>query len=60
MNVYPIKGLVMIFITIFFSIALLIYVGAGFSEFRINERNNAGQINDLWWEKGFITVCPLH
>ena len=50
----------MISITIFFSIALLIYVGAGFSEFRINERNNAGQINDLWWEKGFISVCPLH
>lgn len=50
----------MIFITVFFSISLLIYVGAGFSEYRINERDNTGQLNNLWWEKGFITVCPLH
>lgn len=60
MNVYPIKGLGMIFITVFFSISLLIYVGAGFSEYRINERDNTGQLNNLWWERGFITVCPLH
>ena len=50
----------MISITIFFSIALLIYVGAGFSEYRIEERKNGELTNNLWWEKGFISVCPLH
>ena len=60
MNTYPLKGLAMISITIFFSVALLVYIGAGFSEYRIEERKNRVQSNDLWWEKGFISVCPLH
>ncbi|MBA4715178.1 MAG: hypothetical protein H2015_01140 [Chloroflexi bacterium] len=60
MNNYPLRGLGMILITIFFSIALLIYVGAGFSEYRIEERKNGELVNNLWWEKGFISVCPLH
>ena len=60
MNTYPLKGLTMISITIFFSVALLVYIGAGFSEYRIQERKNLEQYNNLWWEKGFISVCPLH
>ena len=60
MNIYPVKGLGMILITILFSFALLIYIGAEFSEYRISERLNDGQNVDLWWERGFISVCPLH
>ena len=60
MNTYPVKGLGMILITIIFSFALLIYIGAEFSEYRISERLNDGQNVDLWWERGFISVCPLH
>ena len=60
MNNYPVIGLVMILITILFSFALLIYIGAEFSEYRISERLNDGQNVDLWWERGFISVCPLH
>tara|TARA_Y100000816_G_scaffold47186_1_gene29742 strand:- start:1359 stop:1541 length:183 start_codon:yes stop_codon:yes gene_type:complete len=60
MNTYPVKGLGMILITILFSFALLIYIGAEFSEYRISERLNDGQNVDLWWERGFISVCPLH
>ncbi len=60
MNTYPVRGLVMILITILFSFALLIYIGAEFSEYRISERLNDGQNVDLWWERGFISVCPLH
>lgn len=60
MNTYPVRGLGMILITILFSFALLIYIGAEFSEHRISERLNDGQNVDLWWERGFISVCPLH
>ena len=60
MNTYPEKGLGMILITILFSFTLLIYIGAEFSEYRISERLNDGQNVDLWWERGFISVCPLH
>ena len=60
MNTYPVKGLGMILITILFSFAFLIYIGAEFSEYRISERLNVGQNVDLWWERGFISVCPLH
>ena len=24
------------------------------------KRKNLEQYNNLWWEKGFISVCPLH
>ena len=34
--------------------------GAEFSEHRISVRINNGQNVDLWWERGFISVCPLH
>ena len=60
MNTYPVRGLGMILVTILFSFALLIYIGAEFSENRISERLNDGQNVDLWWERGFISVCPLH
>ncbi len=60
MNNYPVRGFGMILITILFSFALLIYIGAEFSEYRISERLNDGQNVDLWWERGFISVCPLH
>ena len=60
MNTSPVRGLGMILITILFSFALLIYIGAEFSEYRISERLNDGQNADLWWERGFISVCPLH
>tara|TARA_B100000945_G_C19907286_1_gene378966 strand:- start:17 stop:199 length:183 start_codon:yes stop_codon:yes gene_type:complete len=60
MNTYPVRGLGMILITILFSFGLLIYIGAEFSEYRISERLNDGQNVDLWWERGFISVCPLH
>ena len=60
MNTYPVRGLGMILITILFSFALLIYIGAEFSEYRISERLNDGQNVDLWWERGFISVCKLH
>ena len=60
MNTYLVRGLGMILITILFSFALLIYIGAEFSEYRISERLNDGQNVDLWWERGFISVCPLH
>ena len=60
MNTYPVRGLGMILVTILFSFALLIYIGAEFSEYRISERLNDGQSVDLWWERGFISVCPLH
>ena len=60
MNTYPVRGLGMILITILFSFTLLIYIGAEFSEYRISERLNDGQNVDLWWERGFISVCPLH
>ena len=43
MNTYPVRGLGMILITILFSFALLIYIGAEFSEYRISERLNDGQ-----------------
>ena len=60
MNTYPVRGLGMILITILLSFTLLIYIGAEFSEYRISERLNDGQNVDLWWERGFISVCPLH
>tara|TARA_B100000678_G_scaffold161222_1_gene134739 strand:- start:4 stop:186 length:183 start_codon:yes stop_codon:yes gene_type:complete len=60
MNTYPVRGLGMILITILFSFGLLVYIGAEFSEYRISERLNDGQNVDLWWERGFISVCPLH
>ena len=60
MNTYPVRGLGMILITILFSFGLLIYIGAEYSEYRISERLNDGQNVDLWWERGFISVCPLH
>tara|TARA_B100000941_G_C28482466_1_gene543011 strand:+ start:191 stop:373 length:183 start_codon:yes stop_codon:yes gene_type:complete len=60
MNTYPVRGLVMIILTILISIALLIYIGAEFSEYRISERINDSQNVDVWWERGFISVCPLH
>ena len=60
MNTYPVRGLGMILIRILFSFALLIYIGAEFSEYRISERLNDGQNVDLWGERGFISVCPLH
>ena len=60
MNTYPVRGLGMILVTILFSFALLIFIGAEFSEYRISERLNDGQNVDLWWERGFISVCPLH
>ena len=60
MNTYPVRGLGMILVTILFSFDLLIYIGAEFSEYRISERLNDGQNVDLWWERGFISVCPLH
>ena len=60
MNTYPVRGLGMILVTILFSFTLLIYIGAEFSEYRISERLNDGQNVDLWWERGFISVCPLH
>ena len=60
MNTYPVRGLVMIILTILISIALLIYIGAEFSEYRISERINDSKNVDVWWERGFISVCPLH
>ena len=60
MNTYPVRGLGMILVTILFSFSILIYIGAEFSEYRISERLNDGQNVDLWWERGFISVCPLH
>ena len=60
MNTYPVRGLGMILVTILFSFGLLVYIGAEFSEYRISERLNDGQNVDLWWERGFISVCPLH
>ena len=60
MNTYPLRGLGMIFLTILFSIVLLIYILAEFSEYRISERMKNGQNVDLWWERSFISVCPLH
>ena len=60
MNSYPNKGLGMMFLTILFSLGLLVYIGADFSEYRISERKNEGQYNNIWWERGFITACPLH
>tara|TARA_B100001115_G_scaffold90352_1_gene66460 strand:+ start:71 stop:253 length:183 start_codon:yes stop_codon:yes gene_type:complete len=60
MITYPVRGLGMILITILFSFGLLVYIGAEFSEYRISERLNDGQNVDLWWERGFISVCPLH
>ena len=60
MNTYPLRGLGMIFLTILFSIVLLIYIGAEFSKYRISERMKNGQNVDLWWERSFISVCPLH
>jgi hypothetical protein len=50
----------MIVITIFLSLFLLIYVGADFSNSRIENRSNNEFVENLWWEKSFILVCPLH
>ena len=60
MNTFPVRALGMILVTILFPFALLIYIGAEFSEYRISERSNDGQNVDLWWERGLISVCPLH
>jgi len=56
----PYKGLSMIILTILFSVALLIYVGADYSENRIKIRSGQDSLDDLWWERSFILVCPLH
>ena len=60
MNETPHKGLSMIVMTIFVSLALLIYIGADYSENRINNRVSQNNSTDVWWERSFILVCPLH
>jgi hypothetical protein len=60
MNETPHKGLSMIVMTIFVSLALLIYIGADYSENRIKNRANQNNLADVWWERSFILVCPLH
>ncbi len=50
----------MIVITIISSLFLLIYVGADFSKSRIEKRSNNEFAENVWWEKSFILVCPLH
>jgi len=60
MNEAPYKGLSMIIITILVSMALLIYIGADYSENRIKNRVSGNNSTDVWWERSFILVCPLH
>ena len=60
MGEIPYKGLGMIIITVLVSLALLIYIGADYSESRIKNRVSHGNSTDVWWERSFILVCPLH
>ena len=56
MNETPYKGLSMIIITILVSLALLIYIGAYYSENRIKNMVSCNNSDDVWWERIFILV----
>ena len=53
-----------LFILFFISIIILIYLGAAVSTERKNNRENFETIGnsteDIWWENGFLFMCPLH
>ena len=57
-------GISSIGISILFSIIILIYLGAAVSSERKNNRENIETIGnsteDIWWENGFLFMCPLH
>jgi len=60
MDGIPYRGLGMVIMTVLVSLALLIYIGADYSESRIKNRTTQGNSTDVWWERSFILVCPLH
>lgn len=63
-NKIPYYGISSIIISILFSIIILIYLGAAISTERKNNRENFETIGNsaegIWWENGFIFMCPLH
>ena len=56
----PSRGISMILLTVLMSAFLMIYIGADFSKNRIDKRQVSDGIESIWWEKGFVLVCPLH
>ena len=63
-NKIPYYGISSIIISILFSTIILIYLGAAISTERKNNRENFETIGNsaegIWWENGFIFMCPLH
>lgn len=63
-NKIPYYGISSIIISILFSTIILIYLGAAISTERKNNRENFETIGNstegIWWENGFILMCPLH
>jgi len=60
----PYYGISSIGISILFSIIILIYLGAAVSTERKYNRENFETIGNstegIWWENGFLFMCPLH
>ena len=56
----PSRGIYMILLTVLMSVFLMIYIGADFSKNRIENRQVSAGNESVWWEKGFVLVCPLH
>ena len=65
----PIRGLALIALSLAFSLAVLIYLGAWASSDRIEARwfdsesesfGHGDGADGAWWEDGLVFVCPLH
>ncbi len=65
----PVRGLALIGLSLVFSLAVLIYLGAWASSDRIEARSLDGEseaydhetgASGAWWEDGLVFVCPLH
>lgn len=64
-NRRPLLGFGLLFSTVLFSAAVLIYFGAWASADRIENRALAADATPShaegeWWEDGLLFVCPLH
>lgn len=59
----PWIGLTLLGISIFSTLAVLIYFGAWVAQDRIEARADEGaaaQSEGEWWEDSLIAVCPIH
>ncbi len=58
----PWLGLGLLFGSILFTVAVLIFFGAWFADDRIEARSGVAghEVEGDWWEDGLIAVCPIH